>query len=303
MGFILFFRNIIKPKNWPLLIFVLLNIGMIAFLLVLFACTFDLSKFTWTMETWELPLYGIALYFIVWIIFLTPIGELIFRLLNRLKRIKRTQETEELYKKFDSVYEKAKEKSKLLSKKVKLYEYRSEDPNALALGRSTLAITDSIAYCLDDKEFEGVLAHEFGHLSSGDSLMSLSLLASNIVLLIIVTFLKWLILIPMYFISLIFYCLAKVYPEDRHYSLCALFSSLVSLLYTGWILIGKLMMLATSRLSEYKADNYAKNLDYGPDLANALIKIDPAFSLSSSMLQIITQSHPDTSKRIEKLLA
>ena len=193
MGFILFFRNIIKPKNWPLLIFVLLNIGMIAFLLILFATTFDLSKFTWTMETWELPLYGIGLYFIVWIIFLTPIGEFFFRLLNRLKRIKRTPETEELYKKFDEVYDKAKANSKLLSKRVKLYEYKSDDPNALALGRSTLAVTDSIAYCLEDNEFKGVLAHEFGHLSSGDSLMSISLLASNIVLLIVVTFLKWLI--------------------------------------------------------------------------------------------------------------
>lgn len=304
MGIILFLANIIKPKNWPLLIFLLLNLSLISFLSILITINFDLKKFAWTFEVWELALYAIGLYLIIWFIFLTPIGEIFFRITNRFKRIKRDDYNKEIYEVFDEVYDKAKAKSKLLSKKVKLYYYEDDNgPNAIALGRRTIAISTDLDCYLSKEETKGVLAHELGHLASGDSLMNMALLASNIVLLLVVTFIKYLFLLAIYLITFIIYCFLKVRPEDRAYAIAGLFSTLVSLIYTLWILFGKLLMLATSRMAEYKADNYAKKIGYGSELSSALVSIDPSFEFNSSMLELVTQSHPDTNKRLEKLAA
>lgn len=302
MGIILFFKNIIKPKNWPLLFFILLNLALVAFLLIFFDCDFDLKTFAWDMDHIDLALIGIGIYFFLLFVTLTPIGEAYLRFTNGLKELYRTPDTAKLYELFDEVYEKAKGNSKGLSKKVKLCVYQSDDVNAYALGRTTLAVSSSIM-ALGDDEIKGILAHEFGHLASCDSLMSAALIASNSVLLLAINLLKYFVLFFLFLICIIFYSLAKVRVEDRRYSLCSLFSALIMLVYTLWVLIGKLFMLKTSRSAEFKADKYAKDLSYGENLANALMQIDPSISLKSSLAQIITSSHPDTAKRIERLLA
>ena len=302
MGIILFFKNIIKPKNWPLLFFILLNLALISFLLIWVDCEFDLKNYAWKTESWTLALIGIGVYFILLFLNLTTLGEIYLRFTNGLKVLNRTSETEGIYQLFDEVYAKARAKNKGLSKKVKLCLYESEDINAMALGRTTLAISTGLL-ALGDEEIKGIIAHEFGHLATCDSLMNVALIASNSVLLLAINVVKLFFLFFLYLFSIIFYSLAKVHPDDRHYTLCKFFSFLVQLVYTLWILIGKLFMMATSRKAEYKADAYSKDLGYGEALANALAQIDPSINFKASLAQIATSSHPETSKRIEKLLA
>ena len=302
MGILQFFKNIIKPKNWPLLFFILLNLSLVVFLMILFSCGFDLKEFKFDLDHLILGIIGIGVYFVLLFFYLTPLGEMFLRFSNKLKILNRTSDTERLYSLFDEVYEKSLENNKGLSKKVKLCVYESDDINAFALGRTTLGVSTSLL-ALGDEEIKGVLAHEFGHLTACDSVMNTALLASNSVLLLAVNIIKYLFLFVLFIISVIFYSLAKVHPDDRHYSLCSFFSFLIMLVYTLWILIGKLFMLKTQRSAEYKADNYAKTIGYGQNLADALQQIDPSVNFRSSLAQIVTSSHPDTGKRIEKLLS
>lgn len=304
MGIIQFFKNIIKPKNWPLLFFILLNLALISFLLILIGCSFDLSTFKFDMDHLSLALIGIGIYFVLLFLTLTPIGEAYLRLTNGAKMLYRENDesVKRIFDLFDEVYENAKAKSKGLSKKVKLCYYVSDEPNAYALGRTTLAISTGLM-ALGDEEIKGILAHEFGHLATCDSLMSAALIASNSVLLLALNLVKIFFLLILYVIVTVFYSLAKTHPDERRYTLCALFSTLIMLIYTLWVMLGKLFMLKTSRSAEYKADAYAKDLGYGPNLVNALMQIDPSISIKSSLAQIITHSHPDTAKRIERLNA
>lgn len=302
MGILLFFKNIIKPKNWPLLFFILLNLALVVFLMVLCGCGFDLKEFKFDLDHLILGIIGIAVYFVLLFFYLSPLGEMFLRFSNKLKVLYRTSDTERLYSLFDETYEKALANSKGLSKKVKLCVYESDDINAFALGRTTLGVSTALLQ-LGDEEIKGVLAHEFGHLAACDSVMNTALLASNSVLLLAINLIKYVFLFVLFIISIIFYSLAKVHPDDRRYSLCAFFSALVMLVYTLWVLLGKLFMLKTQRSAEFKADNYAKTIGYGPNLADALQQIDPSVNFKSSLAQIVTSSHPDTGKRIEKLLA
>src|SRR5207302_9331011 len=58
----------------------------------------------------------------------------------------------------------------------KIYVIPSESPNAFATGRNpshaSVAVTQGILNLLDDEEFEGVLAHELGHVRNRDILIS-----------------------------------------------------------------------------------------------------------------------------------
>ncbi len=185
-------------------------------------------------------------------------------------------------------------------KKVKLCYYISDEPNAYALGRTTLAVSTGLM-SLGDEEIKGILAHEFGHLASCDSIMNVALIASNSVLLLAINLVKLFFLVFLFIFSLIFYALTKTEPENRKYTLCRVFSSIISIIYTLWVLFGNLLMLKTKRSAEYKADAFAKDISYGPNLSNALIQIDPSISIRSSLIELITHTHPDTAKRIEKL--
>jgi len=185
-----------------------------------------------------------------------------------------------------------------LSKSPDLYMIRSKIPNAFAMGtkeKPLIGITQGLLAMLNDRELQGVLAHEISHIKNNDLFVKgLALSFGNLTntLSTIGKFLLFLAL-PLYLLGVKSISLIAV--------LVLIFSPILNVI----------LQLGLSRSMEYLADHDAATITRDPlGLASALQNID---SMSSPWWKSINpvsyqssdwlSSHPNTEKRIEKLKA
>jgi len=110
----------------------------------------------------------------------SPLGEMLIRYMYGARKIITRQEKEYLAPLFMNVYRNVYETKKGTSRRIKLYIDRSMAVNAYAIGSNTIVVTRGAVNNLSPQELQGVIAHEFGHLYNGDSLMMLTLLGGNL---------------------------------------------------------------------------------------------------------------------------
>jgi heat shock protein HtpX len=193
----------------------------------------------------------------------------------------------------------------------KMYVIPTESPNAFATGRNpqhaSVAVTHGILQLLNDEELEGVLAHELGHVSNRDILISsvAATIAGAITM-----------LASMGRFAMLFGGFGGGGDRDRRDGggLAALFMLIVA------PIAASLIQLAVSRSREYQADATGAHFTGNPyALASALQKIDAyarrvpmQASPSTAHLFIIQpflgmnfgslfSTHPPIAKRIERL--
>lgn len=195
----------------------------------------------------------------------------------------------------------------------KMYVIPTESPNAFATGRNpkhaSVAVTHGILNLLNDEEFEGVLAHELGHVRNRDILTSsiAATLAGAITLIARMGY--WASLFGGYGGG------GGQGSRDRGGA-----GSLVMLIVAP--IAAMLVQLAVSRSREYEADATGAHTTGNPyALASALEKIDayskrmPMVASPSSAHLFIAQpfvgggmmanlfsTHPPMAKRIERLI-
>jgi len=192
----------------------------------------------------------------------------------------------------------------------KMYVIPTESPNAFATGRNpqhaSVAVTHGILGLLNDEELEGVLAHELGHVSNRDILISsvAATLAGAITMLASMG--KW---------AMIFGGYGRSERDNRGGGgLAGLLMLFVAPIAAG------LIQMAVSRSREYQADATGAHFTGNPyALASALQKIDaysrrvPMQATPSTAHLFIIQpllginfgglfsTHPPIAKRIERL--
>lgn len=191
----------------------------------------------------------------------------------------------------------------------KIYVIPTDSPNAFATGRNprhaSVAVTQGILNLLNDEELEGVLAHELGHVSNRDILISsiAATLAGAITM-----------LGQMGRFAMIFGGMGGDREDRRGGGLGALLMLILA------PFAAMLIQLAVSRSREYHADETGAHLTGNPyALASALAKLDAyskrlpmAASPSTAHLFIIQpllgvnvgnlfSTHPPIAKRIERL--
>ena len=191
----------------------------------------------------------------------------------------------------------------------KIYVIPTDSPNAFATGRNpnhaSVAVTHGILGLLTDEELEGVLAHELGHVSNRDILISsvAATLAGAITM--IASMGRW---------AMIF----GGYGGDSRDRRGGGLSALVMLIVAP--IAATLIQLAVSRSREYQADATGAHFTGNPyALASALQKIDAysrrlpmQASPSTAHLFIIQplvgmsfanlfSTHPPIANRIERL--
>lgn len=237
---------------------------------------------------------GIAINTVITLISLSPIGEAYVRMKEKVKKVERNADTEAIYAIFDEVYAAAKAKNPKLGDKVKLYYKPTDEVNAYALGHRTVIITGGLLKSMDADMIKGVLAHEFGHISSGDSDLKLGISVSNSILMIFMV----LVSIVIGFFSAIVSIASETSSGKalgRMIGVIGIF--LVTAVYGLWAKIGMLLVNATSRKDEYAADAFAVDCGFGADLYDALDALD-GVKTKSDFLSLLSSTHPDTVDRL-----
>src|SRR2546427_5406746 len=186
----------------------------------------------------------------------------------------------------------------------KIYVIPTDSPNAFATGRNpahaSVAVTEGILNLLNDEELAGVLAHELGHVSNRDILIS-SIAAT------IAGAITFLARFGLFFGG-----------GDRNERRGGGFGALLMLILAP--IAATLIQLAVSRSREYQADATGAQFTGNPyALASALSKLDadsrrlPMVATPSTAHLFIIQpllgmnfgslfsTHPPIAKRIERL--
>jgi heat shock protein HtpX len=193
----------------------------------------------------------------------------------------------------------------------KIYVIPTDSPNAFATGRNpqhaSVAATRGILQLLNDEELEGVLAHELGHVSNRDILISSVAATIAGAITMIASMGRW---------AMIFGGYGNRDRRDGG-GVSALFMLIVA------PIAATLIQLAVSRSREYQADATGAHLTGNPyALASALRKIDayarriplqaspstahlfiiqPFLGANAGMFASLFSTHPPIEKRIERL--
>ena len=291
-----FFKRMARKSNIPVIIYLVLNIFVIAGIVYLMCSGIP-------MPFWEALLIGLGLYIVSLVIALSPIGEWILRLQTGCKKIKRAEQLNFIMPIFNEVYQKAKALDPSISDNVQLYISDDEDPNAFATGRKTVCVTEGMMH-MPPEQIKATLGHEFGHLAHKDTDLILVVSVGN---LIVTTFI---ILVRLAIdISHILFGIITIFIGGSEGFLAAIFNTMYHAMITAivsgltwiWTKIGVLLVMKSSRANEFEADEFSFRLGYGPELCALLDTI--CGSNPKGLFANLASSHPDKDDRIAKLQA
>ena len=291
-----FFKRMARKSNIPVIIYLVLNIFVIAGIVYLMCSGIP-------MPFWEALLIGLGLYIVSLVIALSPIGEWILRLQTGCRKIKRAEQLNFIMPIFNEVYQKAKALDPSISDNVQLYISDDEDPNAFATGRKTVCVTEGMMH-MPPEQIKATLGHEFGHLAHKDTDLILVVSVGN---LIVTTFI---ILVRLAIdISHILFGIITIFIGGSEGFLAAIFNTMYHAMITAivsgltwiWTKIGVLLVMKSSRANEFEADEFSFRLGYGPELCALLDTI--CGSNPKGLFANLASSHPDKDDRIAKLQA
>ena len=196
------------------------------------------------------------------------------------------------------VYKKAMKKTPGLSNKLRLKVCYTPEPNAYAIGRRTICVTEGL-FNLPDDVVQGVLAHEVAHLALKHTHIQLLIGGGNFIMTFLILVLK------IIYILFSMLALGSAYTEYRRGGLMsgclgALPGLFVACIIRLWTKFCMLFLMWSSRENEYDADKYAAELGYGYELAKALDAIGTS-EPQESFFKALYSTHPNTHDRIGRL--
>ena len=307
MYFIDFFKKVFKLKNIGIIVWMVINLYII---ISFFPTTEGVTNGS---EALAAIIRGVVVYTISVALALSPIGEAIFRSMNGCREIVDSSILNRLTPLFNEIYEKAKLKDPNLSQNIKLYMVDQPYPNAFALGRNTVCVTNGLLH-LDDAEIKGIFAHEFAHLSNKDTDIALFIYVGNLLASLMFLILR-VILFIISFLMISFsesnstYETYDAYGRRQRKKGGALkgfvLAAGLDLIYVAIIglytKLGIILVSHSSRNHEFAADKFAYNLGYGRELRDALVELQGEAEKPTGFVANLMATHPKTALRIEKL--
>jgi heat shock protein HtpX len=237
---------------------------------------------------------GLVLYTLSVFLAFTKFGDWVLCAMAGARKMSRADMKIRMRPLLEVVYKKAMRKTKGLSNQLRLKVIYTPEPNAYAIGRRTICVTEGL-FELPDDVVSGILAHEVAHLALKHTKIQILIGGGNF---IIATFI--LILRLIYSVLGIF-SLASIATLKRT---GGLLSALPGLFVAGiiwlWTKFCMFFLMWSSRKNEYDADAYAAELGYGYELAKALDAIGTG-QPQDSFFKALYSTHPDTHDRIGHL--
>jgi len=230
---------------------------------------------------------------------LSPIGEVLLRLVENCREPLTEQEKSYLLPIFEEVYQSAKEINKNLNSGIKIYIMDAMYVNAFAIGRKTVAVTKGALETFTEEELKGVLAHELGHMTYGHTKALLLTVIGNF-LFSIITFVLRIILRILEFVSKVvalFNVLGIIFTFLT-FIVRIIFEASVFLIQNS----SQLFLSINSRSNELIADKFAYDIGFGDELIKSLyvlqkISINTKLKISEKLMA----SHPHMAFRIAQL--
>lgn len=246
--------RIFRISNLGTLIFFFLNIELILALFCPYGITFEAAA----------PL--VVCYIVTVLISLSPIGEWTLAALAGAKEIKRKDIKIRLIPLLEIVFEQAKERTPSMVNSIRLKIIHDQSPNAFAIGRRTICVTDGLLN-LSDEEIMAVFAHEVGHIAYQHSAIQLLIGGGNLFIsgcLLIIKVICWIIT---GLCGLITGIATRSFFAGIFATLAASISAGLIWLWTKFCM---LFLMWSMRQNEFIADEYAYKLGYGEILASVL---------------------------------
>ena len=243
----------------------------------------------------ELMWYIGAIYLVSVIIALSPIGEWFVSLIAGARKMRRLDMRNKILPSIQNVYDKAKAKTPSLPNNIILKVMYDPNPNAFAIGRKTICVTEGLLE-LPDEMIEGVLAHEFGHLALHHTDIQLIIGGGNFIVTAFILLLKAISAIATG-IATVGTLKSKSMSSGCTFSLIGVFCAGFVWLWTKFCM---LFLMWSSRANEYAADKYAFEIGFGYELAQVLDTIGTG-TPQSGFLKALYSTHPETNDRIGAL--
>ena len=274
-------KYIFKVNNIGTIIFFLLNAAMIVGL--------------FSGGDPERMAYIGIIYLISVVIALSPVGEWFLSLIAGARKMRRIDMKNRILPSVQHVYRKAKTDTPSLPDNIILKVMYDPNPNAFAVGRKTICVTEGL-FDLPDEMIEGIFAHEFGHLALHHTDIQLLIGGGNF---IVTTF-----ILILQAISAAMTGIATVGTLRSKSCASGCLFSFVGIICAGfvwlWTKFCMLFLMWSSRANEYEADKYAFKIGYGYELAQALDTIGTGVP-QNTLLKALYSTHPETNDRIGKL--
>jgi len=233
----------------------------------------------------------LVLYVVSVVIALSPVGELILCFMVGARKMTRLDMKNRMLPLLNTVYHRAKTKTPGLVDNIDLKVMYTPEPNAYAIGRRTICITEGL-FSLPDDEITGILAHEMGHLAHRHGEIQLIIGGGNFFVTLFILMIK------------IFSVLIAVFSifsgyQNRSWVPVVVGFILAAMIWL-WTRFCLLFLMWSMREGEFVADKYATDLSYGYELAKGLDAIGTS-KPQDSFLRALYSTHPNTHDRIGRL--
>lgn len=194
------------------------------------------------------------------------------------------------------VFEAAKKKTPSMIDSINLKIIHDDSPNAFAIGRRTICVTDSLLN-LSDESIMAVFAHEVGHLAYGHSTIQLLIGGGNIFILGCIILIKTACWIITGICGLITGLVTRNFWMGAITTLLTSFSTAMIWLWTKFCMI---FLMWSMRQNEYIADKYAFEIGFGQELARVLDN-EMCSVPNNGLLKALYVTHPCSDDRIANL--
>lgn len=274
---------IIRISNLGTLIFFLLNLSLLYFIFFPYGLTTQTAAIL------------LVCYIATVLISLSPVGEWILAIFAGAKEIKRKDIKIRLIPLLEIVFEQAKALTPSMVSSIHLKILHDPAPNAFAIGRKTICVTDGLLN-LSDEEIMAVFAHELGHVAYKHSSIQLLIGGGNVFIsgcLLIIKLICWL-------ITAIFTAFAIGTRRLGAGILITMIGGLSTALIWLWTRFCMLFLMWSMRQNEYVADEYAYKLGYGTTLASVLDR-HMCSAPENGLLKALYATHPHSDDRIARL--